>query len=225
MVIENREQAGRAEWILAKIRKIYSQRAASYDQQVRWLSLGLHRKLRQYIAAKLDLQPGQTVLEVACGTGLNFSAIQAAIGPEGRLIGFDYTPAMLEQAKKRIERQGWQNVSLMQGDVLQLQLAEPVDTVLCTFAIGLFPSPRPALERMVAALRPGGRILIADCKLFERWYGFGINPVLKYLTRPWVPSIERYFGVTPWRDLQELLGEIRYEEQFGGLVYLAWGEI
>ena len=92
MVIENREPPGRAEWILAKIRKIYSQRAASYDQQVRWLSLGLQRKLRQYIAAKLDLRPGQTVLEVACGTGSNFSAIQAAIGPEGRLIGFDYTP-------------------------------------------------------------------------------------------------------------------------------------
>ncbi|HED03331.1 MAG TPA: methyltransferase domain-containing protein [Candidatus Fraserbacteria bacterium] len=225
MVIENRESPGQAEWILGKIQKIYSQRAASYNQHVRWLSLGLQRKLRQYITAKLDLQPGQTVLEVACGTGLNFSAIQAAIGPEGRLIGFDYTPAMLDQAKKQIEHQGWQNVSLMQGDVLQLQLAEPVDAILCTFAIGLFPSPRRALERMVAALRPGGRILIADCKLFERWYGFGVNPVLKYLTRPWVPSIEGYFGVQPWSDLQELLGETRYEEQFGGLVYLAWGEI
>lgn len=216
------EQAAE-ERVLGEIQKIYVRRARDYDRDAAWLSLGLQQRFRRCAVQKLNLRRGQTVLDVACGTGLNFPAIEAAIGPQGRLIGFDYTAAMLEQARQRIEQQKWQNVQLIQGDVLQLELVEPVDAVLCTFAIGLFPSPRRALERMLAALRPGGRILIADFKLCQRWYAFLINPAMKRLARSWVPSVDAYLGVAPWRDLWELLGEIRYGEQFGGIVYLAQG--
>jgi demethylmenaquinone methyltransferase/2-methoxy-6-polyprenyl-1,4-benzoquinol methylase len=209
------------ERVLGELQKIYARRARDYDRDAAWLSLGLQQRFRRYAVQKLDLKGGQTVLDVACGTGLNFYAIHTAIGPEGRLIGFDYTAAMLEQARQRIKQQSWQNVQLIQGDVLQLELVEPVDAVLCTFAIGLFPNPRRALERMLIALRPGGCILITDFKLCQRWYAFTINPVIKSLARSWVPSVEAYLGVAPWRDLRELLGEIRYEEEFGGIVYLA----
>ncbi len=77
-----------AEEILEETGRIYSRYASGYDRQVTWLSLGVQQKLRQYAVHRLTLQRGQTVLDVACGTGLNFPAIQAAIGPEGRLIGY-----------------------------------------------------------------------------------------------------------------------------------------
>jgi demethylmenaquinone methyltransferase/2-methoxy-6-polyprenyl-1,4-benzoquinol methylase len=211
------------ERVLGALQKIYARRARDYDRDAAWLSLGLQQRFRRSAVQKLGLRHGQTVLDVACGTGLNFYAIQAAIGPEGRLIGFDYTAAMLEQARQRIERQNWPNVQLIQGDILQLELVEPVDAVLCTFAIGLFPSPRRALERMLAALRPGGRILITDFKLCQRWYAFMINLIMKGLARSWVPSVKDYLSVEPWRDLEALLGKISYEEEFGGIVYLAQG--
>lgn len=54
----------------------------------------------------LKLQPGDTVLELACGTGINFSLFQQYIGPTGQIIGVDLTDAMLDQAQKRVARQG-----------------------------------------------------------------------------------------------------------------------
>ncbi len=211
------------EEILEETGKIYSRYASGYDRQVAWLSLGVQQKLRQYAVHRLTLQGGQTVLDVACGTGLNFPAIQAAIGPEGRLIGFDYTAAMLEQARKRVEQQGWQNVTLIQDNVMELELSQPVDAVLCTLAVGIFPNPRYALERMISVLRPGGRILIADCRLPERLYGFLIHPIAKRIARRWVPDVNAYFAAQPWHDLRELVSEFGYEERFAGIVYLAWG--
>lgn len=199
------------ERILGELQKIYARRARAYDRDAAWLSLGLQQRFRNYAVQKLDLRPGQTVLDVACGTGLNSYAIQAAIGPQGRLIGLDYTAAMLEQAQKRVERWGWQNVSLIQGDVMQLDLSEKVDAILCTFAIGLLPNVHRALERMLAALRPGGRILISDFKLCGRWYSFLLNPILKRRARSWVPSVKTYFGVKPWRDLRAMGLEINFK--------------
>ncbi len=209
--------------LLSTVQEIYSQRARDYDRDVAWLLLGMQRRLRHYAVQKLNLQGGETVLDVACGTGLNFPAIEAAIGPEGRLIGFDYTAAMLEQARKRVEQQGWLNVHLLQGDVMELMLSKPVDAVLCTFAVGLFPNPRRAIERMIAALRPDGRIVIVDFKLSQRWYGFVINPIAKRIARRWVPDVNAYFAAQPWRDSRQLVSECGYEEQLGGILYLAWG--
>ncbi len=53
---------------------------------------------------------------MACGTGLNFALIEAGLGPEGLLIGLDYSPGMLSKARRKIERSGWRNVRLVQGD-------------------------------------------------------------------------------------------------------------
>lgn len=210
---------------LKRIQTTYSARAPSYDRSTELLSLGLQFQFRRYAVSKLSLRPGQIVLDVACGTGSNFPLLQAAIGREGRLVGWDCTRAMLEQAKKHVERHGWSNVLLAQGDAAQLALAQPADAVLCTFAIGLFPSPHRALEQMVAALRPSGRILIADFKLCERTYGLLVNSVMESIARPWVPHsrIGAYLSARPWRGLRKLLAEIRYEEFLGGILYLAWG--
>ncbi|MFQ6059098.1 MAG: class I SAM-dependent methyltransferase [Anaerolineae bacterium] len=69
------------------------------------------------------------MLDLACGIGVSFPLIEAAVGPGGRLIGFDYTPAMLDQARAQVEAHGWENVVLMQGDAAKLSLPEPVDAV------------------------------------------------------------------------------------------------
>jgi len=62
--------------------------------------LGNEKRLRQETIGSLNLQPGQTVLDIACGTGRNFPLILEKIGPTGRLVGVDYTDAMLARARK-----------------------------------------------------------------------------------------------------------------------------
>lgn len=64
----------------------------------------------------LHLQKGDTVVEIGCGTGLNFSLLQDRIGPQGRIIGVDMTDAMLDQARARIAKHDWDNVELIQCD-------------------------------------------------------------------------------------------------------------
>src|ERR1700749_1271981 len=64
----------------------------------------------------LGLRPGGTVIDLACGTGLNFPLLQQAVGPGGRIVGVDLTDAMLARAQDRIKANGWGNVSLLAGD-------------------------------------------------------------------------------------------------------------
>ena len=70
--------------------------------------------IREYAYRKravdaLALKSGDTVVEVGCGTGLNFGLLRNKVGPEGRIIGIDLTFEMLSEAKKRLEVNGWEN--------------------------------------------------------------------------------------------------------------------
>ena len=80
------------------------------------------RAHRRRAIQALGLRPGASVVEIACGTGLNFSLIEQVIGPDGRIIGVDLTDAMLAQAQSRIETKGWSNISLVQADAAEFRL-------------------------------------------------------------------------------------------------------
>lgn len=213
------------EVVLKGIQGTYGRYARWYDASMSAMALGQERVLRREAVARLRPAVGETVLDVACGTGANFPYLQEAIGPTGRIIGIDLTEGMLEQARERVRREGWQNVTLVQGEAARLELTEPVDAVLCTLAIGLIPERKQALRRMVETLKPGGRILIADAKLVEGRFAFVANALMKAVGRPWLPSSssDAYWAARPWEDLRELVGEIEYGELFGGAIYYAVG--
>src|SRR6201986_666391 len=78
-----------------------------------------HQGQRLRAVRALGLRAGDTVIDLACGTGLNFPLIEDAIGPGGRIIGVDLTDAMLAQAQRRIEDNGWSNISLVQADAAE----------------------------------------------------------------------------------------------------------
>jgi ubiquinone/menaquinone biosynthesis C-methylase UbiE len=208
-----------------QIRTTYSQKAQSYDAWVRGMTLGVEARLRRRLVRRLALRTGDRVLDVACGTGLNFPFIQEAIGPTGRLVGVDLTLAMLAEAGKRVAAHGWSNVTLIEADAMALVLPEPVDAALCTLAIGLMPDPGAVVESMVDAACPGGRVLISDGHLVSRWYGLLANPLLRRIGSPWVPPAlrERYWTSRPWETLVMLVEDFDYEEWLGGALYVASG--
>jgi demethylmenaquinone methyltransferase/2-methoxy-6-polyprenyl-1,4-benzoquinol methylase len=189
------------------------------------MTLGIETRLRRRLIRRLALHPGDSVLDVACGTGLNFPFIQEAIGPAGRLIGVDLTPAMLAEADRRVAANGWHNVTLIEADAMALELSEAVDAALCTLAIGLMPDPGAVVETMVGAVRPGGRVLISDGRLVDRWYGPLANPLLRWIGDPWVPPAvrDRYWTARPWETLAMSTEGFDYEEWLGGALYVASG--
>jgi ubiquinone/menaquinone biosynthesis C-methylase UbiE len=138
--------------------KFYESRAANYDGS--W-----HSDFTSRFITHLDIQPGQKVLDLACGTGL-LSFLEAdAVGPSGRVVGVDVTPSMLAVAAFKKSRTGetYSNVSFVEGDILHLEnmdalTGETFDVITVASALVLFPDPKAAIEHWAKYLKPGGVI-------------------------------------------------------------------
>jgi arsenite methyltransferase len=109
------------------------------------------------------LHPGETVVEV--GSGAGFDAILAArqVGPGGRVIGVDMTPAMLAKARANVERMGLENVELRQAYIEDLPVDDATaDVVISNGVINLSPDKEKVFREIARVLEPGGRVQIAD---------------------------------------------------------------
>lgn len=150
---------------LEDVRRNYDSAAAYYDAATNLLFhrlLGLYRWRRRLIA-RLELSPGETVLDVGCGTGNNFPLIEQSIGPEGRIIGVDYSSAMLDRASDRCRRAGWSNVTLLQDDAARLeQVRDQADATVSAWCLGIVHDLPEALRRMTEVTRSGGRVAVMD---------------------------------------------------------------
>lgn len=110
--------------------------------------LGRHRTIRRRAVEAMGVGRGARVLEVACGTGRNFSYVEDAIGPEGTLVGLDYSQEMLDAARGAVARHRWSNIRLVHGDAAELDVgSEPFDGVLCVLGFSAMPGHLAALQR------------------------------------------------------------------------------
>lgn len=132
----------------------------------------VYRAGRVAAVAALALRPGDRVLDVGCGTGLNFSLLVAAVGGLGEVVGVDASGAMLRQARRRIVRRSWGNVSLVGGDAAALRslLTGQFDAVLFTYSLAVITDWRQAWQEALGLLRAGGGVAVADTALpTGRW--------------------------------------------------------
>lgn len=207
-----------------KLIDLYRRRAKRYDFTANlYYLLGFREwKYRKKAVAALALRPGDTVVEIGCGTGLNFGLFESAIGPDGKIIGIDLTDAMLDGAHARVAREGWSNVELVQCDAGQYEFPSKVDGIISTFALTLVPEFDEVIRRGAQALSPGRRWVVADLKMptnaFRHFY-----PLLLPMFRP--------FGVTldladrhPWESIEKHLKNTAVENFFLGFTYIASGE-
>jgi SAM-dependent methyltransferase len=106
----------------------------------------------------LGLRPGQTALDVACGTGRFTRAFGAAVGPAGLAIGLDGARTMLAKA---VAEGGPDTVAYLRADAVRPPLAEStVDAVCCFAALHMFAEPETALDSFARVLKPGGRVVL-----------------------------------------------------------------
>jgi SAM-dependent methyltransferase len=120
------------------------------------------RPVGQRLVERLDPQPGQTVLELAAGTGDTGFAAAARVGDQGRLISTDFAPGMVEAARRRAQELGLSNVDHRVLDAENMDLDDAsVDGVLCRFGYMLMADPAAALAETRRVLRDGGRLSFA----------------------------------------------------------------
>jgi demethylmenaquinone methyltransferase/2-methoxy-6-polyprenyl-1,4-benzoquinol methylase len=181
--------------------------------------------------AEANIGEGDTVLDLGCGTGKNFPFIEERIGPGGRLIGLDYTPAMLEQAARRVDEGGWKNVELLEGRAEEVDrvVEGPVDGALSWCCLSIVPGWERAIAGTASLLRAGGRFTVYDMRttkasgplrwpltrLVEWWvnhYGVGDVDVDYAVVRPWKATMAKY------------LTNVTYEEMGFGTLFKCSGE-
>lgn len=186
---------------LDDVRHNYDRLAPVYDLADRCLVepfAGMSRLRRETVDA-LDLNPGDRVLDVGCGTGLNLGLLVQAVGEQGQIVALDYSPGMLERARRRVERNGWRNVRLVQGDAAVLAGIEgPFDGVMSTWALGIVHDLPAALRRMCEVLAPGGRLAILDLHRTR-----SSSAARRYLVDPLVHGVLRWSGVDTPEDLDD----------------------
>ena len=93
------------------------------------------RPWRARCVVELALSPGDTVVDMGCGTGANFPALREQVGPSGTVVGVDLVGSMLRQARQRVEQNGWENVHIVQGDATRPPV-EAADALTSTFVVG-----------------------------------------------------------------------------------------
>jgi demethylmenaquinone methyltransferase/2-methoxy-6-polyprenyl-1,4-benzoquinol methylase len=188
-----------------------------------------YRVARREAVRRLALKPGERVLDLACGTGVNFSLLHATVGDAGLVIGVDYSQGMLDQARKKVAAHSWENVTLHRADAADLsptwlaehvpEVAGGVDAVLITLGLSVIPDWQAALRGAAAVLRPGGRLVVMDGKRPEGW---------KRLLQPAVWLIELVAGADtgrrPWEWMVEHLEDVQMDDRFlFGTIYIAVG--
>ena len=202
-------------------RRRYDAMAADYDHQLGPQGTRRGRVMegtRRRAVAALRLQPGQTVLDVGCGTGSSFARLVSAVGPSGRVVGVDQSEGMLAVASRRIEEERWKNVELIHSpaDTAHLPAA---DAALFFFTHDLLRTPA-ALDNVVAAVRSEGTIAAAGMQRPRLW----LAPIA---LAAWL-VMRRYVTTTdglarPWDLLAQRLHDVNGEAIVLGAIYIVSG--
>src|SRR6201994_2760599 len=182
--------------------QVYRKKARHYDLTSRlYPAPGYPQRTQRLRAVQaLGLRPGDTVIDMACGTGLIFPLLQQAVGPGGRIVGVDLTDAMLARAQDRIKANGWSNVSLVQADAADFDFPADVDAILCTYALTQVPECAEVIAHGTAALSGGGRWVVLDLKVPDntpRW----LAQLATAIARPFA-SIDEWLMRRPWEVIR-----------------------
>ncbi|GJF07940.1 hypothetical protein NGTWS0302_32820 [Mycolicibacterium cyprinidarum] len=173
----------------------------------------------------MELRPGDNVLDIGCGTGLNFSHLQRRIGPSGSITAVDTSAQMLSQARRRADSAGWHNVRLVEADATALdadtlRAGGGFDAVISTYALSLMVNWPRAMSLMTVVTRPGGRLAVVDMQ----------KPIGR--ARAWTPlaRLACWLGGSdidahPWTAVESTLTDVRRASLRGGHIQVRVGSL
>ena len=224
------------------VRGVFDSVASRYDLMNDLMSGGVHRLWKRFTIELSAARPGQTILDIAGGTGDLAARFSRLVGPEGQVILADINAAMLEVGRDRlIDKGATGNIEVVQADAQALPFKDnSVDCITIAFGLRNVTDKEMALSSMLRVLRPGGRLLVLEFskptsallgKVYDQ-YSFQILPAMGRLIAQDAESY-RYLAesIRKHPDQETLLGmmedvgfgECRYHNMTGGIVALHQG--
>jgi len=165
----------------------------SYDSYMRTMTLGRERALRETTVSLAQVKPGDSVLEVGCGTGTLTLAAKRQVGPSGKVFGIDVIPGMIELSQRKAA-QANEDITFQLGSIDDIPFSEnQFDVVMCSFMIFHMSEDtrRKGIAEIYRVLKPKGRLLVLDLAL-------PAPPVQRAIA-------QRLFGGMLQHDLRELI--------------------
>ncbi len=202
----------------------YRKYAENYDLAVQlYHLLGLKiGKYRKMTVNALELSKGDTVVELGCGTGLNFALVLDVIGPNGKLIGVDITDKMLDQARKKVKENRWNNVELVQSDIADYNFPNELDGIFTTGAIQYSPQFDKIIKQGYYALKTGKNFVVFDFKM-PQGYSRIFAPILIFFTKAFEAN-EEYLQRHAWESIEKYFEKSTFQEGWSGFVYISVGK-
>jgi demethylmenaquinone methyltransferase/2-methoxy-6-polyprenyl-1,4-benzoquinol methylase len=194
----------------------YQHHAAGYDA-----SAERTMPLRLRTIGHLQLRPGDVVLDVGAGTGLSYALLLQAVGPTGRVLAFEQSPAMFEQARQRVTREGWTNLWHTCASAEDVQLPEAPDAVLFNYVHDISRSDA-AVANILRQLKPGARVAMAGMKFFPWWTG-PLNLLAWAKNRPY--NVHAADLWSPWDKVARHCTGWQIESTQWGMGYIAHGRL
>lgn len=192
----------------------YRSQAGGYDQRTEQF-----QHWRELAIDQLPVGPGDTVLDVGCGTGLCLPLLHEKVGPTGTIIGIDASEQMLTVAADRVTENGWRNVQLIAAPVADAEFDGIADAVIFCAVHDVMQS-RAAMANVFEHLRPGAAIAAIGGKFPAPW----LWSLRKWVTNLHAPFITDFTGFDqPWRLLAEHVPDLQIRQLASGTGYLALG--
>ena len=224
------------------VREVFDSVAGSYDLMNDLMSLGVHRAWKQDFAFRSGVMAGDSVLDLAGGTGDIAALMSKRVGTNGRVLLTDINESMLDVGRRRLEDRGIvSNVefALVNAESLPFKDGE-FDAVTIAFGLRNVTDKDAALREMYRVLKPGGRAMILEFsaveaeplkKIYDTW-SFGVLPVLgKFIAND--EASYRYLAESirkhpPQEELAEMMrqagfGEVGFRNLTGGIVAIHSG--
>lgn len=203
-------------------------RLPRYGSAARWYDLlsmerPVYRAGRVTGIGLLNVPTGGRVLDIGCGTGLNFPLLRAAVGVGGLVVGVDNSRSMLAVAAQRIARGRWSNV--LPVFATAGALSHPVgdqlfDAAVFTYSLSVISDWEAAWDAAVKLLRPGARIVVVDLALPSGW-GRGFSPLARFACFLGGSDPQRQ----PWTRVIAQCTQVSEAVLRGGHIHLAAGTV
>ncbi|TCW41366.1 demethylmenaquinone methyltransferase [Laceyella sacchari] len=189
-----RDKSEKAKFVL----QVFESIAKDYDRMNTLLSFYQHKRWRKFAMKKMAVKPGDTAIDVCCGTG-DWTISLAIASQTGRVVGLDFSDNMLQVAERKLSEKGLrQQVELVRGDAMQLPFPDnSFDHATIGFALRNVPDVVQVLKEMKRVVKPGGQIVSLELSKptwppFRALYYFYFERILPWLGKLFANRYEQY---------------------------------